>query len=95
MTEIKLHLLGTKGALVIREARPEVSIYYRGQPATEFRNIRIADENHDLLVEDFAKAIGTGTPTILDARAGRNICAIVEASIRSGKSGQVEKVSIR
>ncbi len=93
--EIKLHVLGTKAALVISEARPEVSIYYRGQPATEFRSIRVADENNDLLVEDFANAIDTGMPTILDARAGRNICAIVEASIRSGNSGQLEKVSVR
>jgi predicted dehydrogenase len=90
--EIKLHLLGTSGAMVVSEARPEVSIYYRGQPATEFRNIRIADENNFLLAENFANAIDRGTPTILDARAGRDICAIVEACIRSGQSGKLEEV---
>ncbi len=31
--EIKLHVLGERGGLVISEARPEVAVYYRGQPA--------------------------------------------------------------
>lgn len=90
--EIKLHLLGTKGALVISEPRPEVAIHYRGQPPHEFRNIRIADENNFLLVQNFADAIDNGTDTILDAKAGRDICAVVEACLRSGKSGKVEAV---
>jgi predicted dehydrogenase len=88
--EIKLHLLGTKGALVVSEPRPEVSIHYRGQPAKEFRNLRVADENNFLLVENFAAAIDTGSETILDAQAGRDICAVVEACVRSGKSGKLE-----
>ncbi len=93
--EIKLHLLGTKGALVVSEARPEISVHYRGQPPTEFRNIRIADENNFLLVENFAEAIDRGGTTILDAKAGRDICAIIEACIRSGRSGRLEPVDNR
>jgi predicted dehydrogenase len=90
--EIKLHLLGTKGAIVVAEARPEISVHYRGQPANEFRHIRVANENDYLLVEDFANAIDSGTSTLLDARAGRDICAVVEACVRSGTSGTLEEV---
>jgi len=57
--EIKIHLLGSEGALVISEARPEVRIYYRGQPAGEFRGLRVAIDNDFLLMEDFARAIDT------------------------------------
>ena len=90
--EIKLHVIGEKGALVINESRPEVALYYRDQPPREFRHLRIGDENGHLLMEDFANAIDNDQPTILDARAGRDICAIVEACLRSAQSGQVEKV---
>ena len=85
--EIKLHVLGSEGALVISEARPEVGVYYRGQPATEFRNRRIAEDLNYLLVEDFLAAIDNDGPTILDAAAGRAICRVVEAAIESGKTG--------
>ncbi|GIT30345.1 MAG: hypothetical protein Ct9H300mP1_23910 [Planctomycetaceae bacterium] len=40
--EIKLHVLGETGGLVISEARPEVSVYYRNQPPQEFRHRRMA-----------------------------------------------------
>ena len=85
--EIKIHVLGSEGALVISEARPEVSIYYRDQPAKEFRSVRVAIENDFLLMDDFARAIDTGSETVLDARAGRAITATVEAAIESGRSG--------
>ena len=91
--EIRLHLLGTKGSLVVNEASPEVAVYYRGQAAHEFRHIRVAEENNYLLMENLAKAITDGTPTILDAQGGRDICATVEACLRSGKSGRLEAVS--
>lgn len=91
--EIKLHVLGSKGALVISEARPEVSIYYRDQPATEFKSQRLlATDNDFLLADDFARAIDTGTQTILDARTSRQITAIVIAAIQSGRSGKTEHV---
>ena len=39
-------------------------------------------------MENFARAIDNDTETILDARAGRAICATVEAAVASAKSGQ-------
>jgi predicted dehydrogenase len=91
--EIKLHLLGTRGALVVNEARPEVSIHYRGQPDSEFKHHRLlAADNDYLLADDFARAIDTGGQTILDARASRQITAIVAAAIQSGRSGSVVEV---
>jgi predicted dehydrogenase len=91
--EIKLHLLGTAGGLVIAEARPEVAVYYRGQPEKEFRHRRVAVDNDYLLMESFAQAIDTDGETILDARAGRQMCAVVEAALASARSGQVEDVA--
>jgi predicted dehydrogenase len=90
--EIKLHVLGTAGGLVISEARPEVAVYYRGQPEKEFRHRRVAIDNDYLLMEDFARAIDTDGATILDARAGRAICATVLAALESGRSGQAVEV---
>ena len=91
--EIRLHLLGTEGSMLVNEARPEIALYYQGQPPAEFRHIRVADQNNFLLMENFAQAIEDGTPTVLDARGGRDICATVEACLRSGKSGRLEAVS--
>jgi predicted dehydrogenase len=90
--EIKLHLLGTEGSLVVSESRPEIALYYRDQPPKEFRHIRVADENNYLLMDDFARAIEEETPTMLDALGGREICATVEACLRSAKSGRLESV---
>ena len=90
--EIKLHLLGSERALVITEARPEVGIYYRGQPNTEFRNMRLANDNDWLLAEDFARAIDTDGDTILNARKSRAICATVEAAVESGRTGVAVEV---
>lgn len=91
--EIKIHVLGSNGALVVSEARPEVAFHYRGQSPLEFRHQRIADDNSYLLVEDFARAIDTGGDTILDARAGRDICATVHAALASGRMGEPVAVS--
>ena len=91
--EIKIHVLGSNGALVLSEARPEVEVYYRGQPATEFRRRRIANDNDYQLMQNFADAIDHDGQTILDAKAGRAICATVDAAIRSGKTGRPEAVS--
>ena len=85
--EIKLHLVGSKGALVITEARPEVGIYYRGQPAGEYPHVRVADSNNFLLMEHFKVAMETGSDTMLDAQAGRDIAATVAAAIESGRTG--------
>ena len=86
--EIKLHLLGSKGSLVISEARPEVAIYARNQPPTEFKRQRIADENNYLLVQNFVEALETDSSTILDASGARDIAATVEAALDSAHSGK-------
>jgi predicted dehydrogenase len=83
--EIKLHLLGSRGGLVISEARPEVGVYYRGRPDSEYPHVRIANENDWELAEDFARAIDTDGRAVLDVRDGRDICAVVEAAIESGR----------
>jgi predicted dehydrogenase len=93
--EIKIHVLGSEGALVLSEARPEVGIYYRGQPPQEFRHQRIANENDFLLAENFARAIDTDGKTALDAQDGRDICATVEAALASARSGQPVEVRSR
>ena len=85
--EIKIHVLGTKGGLVVSEPKPEVAIYYRGQSETEHRHRQIARDGDYLLMENFAQAIDTDGNTILDAHAGRAICAIVQAALKSAQSG--------
>ena len=91
--EIKLHILGPKGALVISEARPEVGIYYRDQPAEEFKNLRLlATDNDYLLADNFARAIDTNSQTLLDAPTSRAIAATVIAALESGRTGKVVDV---
>ena len=85
--EIKIHVLGSKGGLVISEARPEVAVYYRDQPAKEFRHRRIANDNDYLLMEDFARAIEEDKETMLNAEVSRAICATVLSAVESGRSG--------
>lgn len=85
--EIKLHILGSEGALVINEALPQVSIHYRNQPAKEPRQRRVGNENDFLLAENFAQSIDTGDDTILGARASRAIFATIEAALKSCDSG--------
>ena len=90
--EIKIHVLGPEGALVVAESRPEVGLYYRSQPTHEFRHRRLAVDADFLLMDNFARAIDTDGTTILDASAGRHIAATVEAAIRSGQTGRLEEV---
>jgi UDP-N-acetylglucosamine 3-dehydrogenase len=91
--EIKLHILGTAGALVVGESRPEVGIYYRNQPPKEPRQRRVAGENDFLLADDFARAIDTNGETVMDACAGRAIFATVEAALESCRTGEVVEVT--
>jgi len=86
--EIKLHILGSDGGLVISEARPEVGVYYRDQPAKEFRHRRVADDLNHMLVEDFASAIDNDGQTCLDAKASRAISGVVEAALESARTGK-------
>jgi predicted dehydrogenase len=86
--EIKLHVLGSEGALVVSEARPEVGIYYRNQPPREHRQRRVAVDNDFLLADNFARAIDHDGTTILDAYAARDIFITVEAALQSCRTGQ-------
>ena len=91
--EIKLHIVGTHGSMVVSEARPEAAIYYRNQPPHEFRHRRLAIDNDFLLMDDFARAIDADGTTILDARASRAIVATVEAALTSGRTGRAVEVN--
>jgi predicted dehydrogenase len=86
--DIKLHITGDAGALVINEARPDVGIYYRNQPAKEPRQRRIAVEYDFRLADNFASAIDNDTATIMDARASFQIFATAEAGLESCRTGQ-------
>jgi predicted dehydrogenase len=85
--EIKLHIVGTEGSLVISEARPEVSVYYRGRPDTIYPHLRVANHNDWLLADHFARAIDEDGDTPLNAHVARHIFETVHAAIASGKSG--------
>lgn len=90
--EIKIHLLGDRGALVVGESRPEVGIFYRGQRPGEARYRRTAAENEFFMAEDFATAIDSGRPTMLDAPASRAIYCTVEAALESAAAGRAVDV---
>lgn len=91
--EIKIHIIGSKGGLVVNEARPEVGIYFRDQPPLEFKHVRIADDNDFQLPESFARAIDTDGDTVIDAQAGRDICATVTAALESSRTGEAVDVA--
>ena len=86
--EIKIHVLGSAGGLVVGEARPEVGIYYRDQSPREARQRRIASDYEFLLADDLARAIDEDGETMLDARAARRILGTVEAALESCRTGQ-------
>jgi predicted dehydrogenase len=90
--EIKLRILGSEGALVVGESRPEVAVSYRNQPAREPRQRRVAGDNDFRLAENFARAIDTDGDTILDARSSLAIFATVEAALESCRTGQPVEV---
>ena len=91
--EIKLHLVGDAGALVVREACPDVGIYYRNQPAKETRQRRVAVDNDFRLADNLAQAIDTNGSTIMDARASLAIFDVCEAALESCRTGQPVKVA--
>ncbi|MEM7479061.1 MAG: Gfo/Idh/MocA family oxidoreductase [Planctomycetota bacterium] len=87
--EIKVHLVGSTGALVIQESAPEVSLYYRGQPKEEYPDIRVYNENDYLLLENFVTAIEDGGELILDAKAAAEIARVTDACLRSASDHRV------
>ncbi len=91
--ELKLHIIGSAGALVVSEPRPEIAVYTRGLQPSDYRHRRIGVYYERRLLDDFARAIDTGSNTMLDARAGRAIVATVQAALESGRTGQPVGVS--
>lgn len=90
--EIKLHIVGTEGALVISEARPEVGVYYRNQPVKEHRQRRVAGDNDFLQADSLARAIDTDGESSFGIRASMDVFATVEAALESCRTGQPVKV---
>ncbi|MCI0700759.1 MAG: Gfo/Idh/MocA family oxidoreductase [Planctomycetia bacterium] len=90
--EIKLHVLGSLGALVISEARPEVGIYHKNQAPKESRQRRVAGENDFLLADDFALALDEKRDTVMGIRASYAIFATVESALESCRTGQAVEV---
>ncbi len=93
--EIKLHLIGSKSALVVTEARPEISVYHRGQDPKEFKHRRVADQNNFLLMDEFARSIEGKAAPVLDALGARNITATVLGALESSRTGRVVEVENR
>ena len=91
--EIRIHITGTNGALVIAEPKPEVAVHARGLEPTDFRNRRTDETCDHKQVNHLVTALDKGTDTLLTAREGRHIAAIVEAAITSSQSGFATKVS--
>lgn len=91
--DIKIRMVGSEGALVLAEPRPELSVTFRGQAAHTVAHARLANEYDRLLVDNFLDAIESDRDTLLNARAARHICAVVEAAGRSAGSGRVETVA--
>lgn len=93
--EIKIHVVGSEGSLVISEARPEAATYYRDRPSSEFTHARLANENDWLLADHFAQSIDTKGQPCLDVETSRAICATVHAALESSRSNQVVSVAHR
>ena len=91
--EIKLHIVGTEGAMVIEEAHPGVGVYYRQQPNREARRQRLANSNDFLLADNFAQAIDHDGQTALDARASHAIFMAMEAARESCRTGNLVDVA--
>ncbi len=91
--ELRVHVIGSAGALVVAEPRPEVAVYTRGLAPDDYRN-RGADEERDRRqVDRFVVALDTGSSTLLTARQGRHIVAVVGAALKSARTGRPCKVS--
>jgi len=91
--EIKLHIVGERGALVVNDARPDVGIYYRNQPPKEPRRRRVANDNDFHLAESMAQAIDGTATTIMDIEASMAIYETTEAAAASCRLGQPVDVS--
>jgi predicted dehydrogenase len=91
---IKLHILGTQGALVIDESRPAVGIHYRDQPPRQARERRVAGDNDFQLAQDFAEALDDPRRLpVLDIFSSYSIFCTVQAALESARTGQVALVT--
>ena len=93
--ELRVHVIGSSGALVIAEPRPEVAVYTRGLAPEDFRNRRTDEEYDRRQVDQFVAALETGSDTLLTARQGRHIVATVTAALESARTGRPCEVTRR
>ena len=91
--ELRVHVVGSTGALVIAEPRPEVAVHTRGLAPADDRNRRTDEETDRRQVDHFVTALDTGGDTLLTARQGRHIVATVAAALESARRGQPCEVS--
>lgn len=86
--ELRIHVIGSTGALVIAEPRPEVAVYTRGLAPGDYRNRRTDEETDRRQVDLLVNALDTGGDTLLTARQGRHIVATVGAALASARAGR-------
>mgnify|MGYP002032365464 CR=1 FL=1 len=84
---VKISIIGSKGALVINESLPRISVYNREQTSGPY-TVPIANEYEYLLVDAFLQTIETDAPSPLDAKTGRDIAATVQAALESSINGK-------
>lgn len=86
--ETKLRVVGSSGALVVHEARPDVGIYYRNQPPGEPRQQRVGSENDFLLADRFVRALDENRQPMINVDHSMQIFRTVEAALHSCRSGR-------
>ena len=91
--ELRVHVIGSTGALVIAEPRPEIAVHTRGLPPDDYHNRRTDTETDRRQVDLLVTALDTGGDTLLTARQGRHIVATVAAALESARSGRPCQVS--
>ncbi len=91
--ELRVHVVGSTGALVVAEPRPEVAVYTRGLAPDDDRNRRTDEGSDRRQVDKFVTALDTGGDTLLTAQQGRHIVATVAAALASARTGRPCEVS--
>jgi predicted dehydrogenase len=86
--EIKLRVVGSRGAMVFHEARPEVGVYYRQQPAGEPRQRRVAVENDFLLADHFVQSLDENRQPFMNFEDSLKVFECIQAALQSCRCGQ-------
>lgn len=86
--EIKLRVVGSRGAMVFHEARPDVGVYYRQQPTGEARQRRVAVENDFLLADHFVQSLDEDKQPFMNFTDSLKVFECVQAALQSCRSGQ-------